>query len=95
LCRIAAGSAGEHSFLTNLELPKLGRFLDDDVALIVGGRKAAAYESVLIEIGAIILLDPGTLRSELEAFRFGSRLGGPVEAERPAGPEPVPPPVPA
>jgi methanogenic corrinoid protein MtbC1 len=54
------------------ELRKLGRFLHDDVTLLVGGNAAAAYESVLAEIGAIMLSDLSTLRSELERIRFGS-----------------------
>ena len=51
------------------ELRKLGRLLGDEVALIVGGEAAGAYQSVLAEIGAIMISDLGSLRSELEKLR--------------------------
>jgi methanogenic corrinoid protein MtbC1 len=54
------------------ELRKLRRLLGKNVALIVGGEAAGAYQSVLAEIGAIIPSDLGSLRAELEKLRHAS-----------------------
>lgn len=51
------------------ELRKLRRGLGERVPLLVGGRAAIAYGSVLEQIGARRLDDMASLRSELESIR--------------------------
>lgn len=54
------------------ELRKLRSLLEDDVVLIAGGASATAYEPVLREIDARIILDVATIRMELQALRNSS-----------------------
>jgi methanogenic corrinoid protein MtbC1 len=54
------------------ELRKLRARLDGETALIVGGPSAGAYLDVLEEIGAIVVPNIETLRSELQSVRYGS-----------------------
>jgi DNA-binding transcriptional MerR regulator/methylmalonyl-CoA mutase cobalamin-binding subunit len=51
------------------DLRRLRRLLGADLALLVGGRSAAAYAPILQEIGALYSEDLGKLRQELEALR--------------------------
>lgn len=51
------------------ELLRLGRLLPADVALLVGGRAAAAYDGTLDRIGAVQLEDIAELRPELDHLR--------------------------
>jgi DNA-binding transcriptional MerR regulator len=60
------------------EIRRLRRLLDRRVALVVGGRAAAAYRSVLDEVGAILAADFSDFRrllGELRAARATSELG--------------------
>jgi DNA-binding transcriptional MerR regulator/methylmalonyl-CoA mutase cobalamin-binding subunit len=51
------------------EFRKLRRYLAPEVAIVVGGRAADAYENALREIGAVILQDMPRLRAQLETLR--------------------------
>jgi DNA-binding transcriptional MerR regulator/methylmalonyl-CoA mutase cobalamin-binding subunit len=53
------------------ELRKLRRLLGNGVEVIVGGRAADHYSSVLAEIGATRVDSIATFRSNLEAFQLG------------------------
>jgi methanogenic corrinoid protein MtbC1 len=50
-------------------LKDLRRLLGSDVALIIGGRAARSYGSVMEEIGAMHIEDLSTFRSQLERLR--------------------------
>jgi DNA-binding transcriptional MerR regulator/methylmalonyl-CoA mutase cobalamin-binding subunit len=58
--------ADDHSI--GEELRKLRRFVGPEIAIIVGGRVAAAYAAVLQEIGAIYLQDLSALPKHLEVL---------------------------
>ena len=61
------------------EIRRLRRLLDRRVALVVGGRAAAACRSVLEEVGATLAADFADFRrllGELRAARATSVLGG-------------------
>jgi DNA-binding transcriptional MerR regulator/methylmalonyl-CoA mutase cobalamin-binding subunit len=51
------------------DLRRLRRLLGPDMALLVGGRSAAAYVPILHEIGALYSEDLAKFRQELEALR--------------------------
>lgn len=53
----------------SVELKDLRRLLGSDVALIIGGRAARSYSSVMKEIGAIHIEDLSAFRSQLERLR--------------------------
>jgi DNA-binding transcriptional MerR regulator/methylmalonyl-CoA mutase cobalamin-binding subunit len=51
------------------ELKDLRRLLGSDVALVIGGRAARSYSSVIEEIGALHIEDLSSFRSQLERLR--------------------------
>ena len=51
------------------ELRRLRRFLPTATPLLVGGRSAVAYQTVLTEIGATLITNLPDLSSELESLR--------------------------
>lgn len=53
------------------EIEKLHRYLPDEVALLIGGRSAAAYVEVLNTTRAILIPDLPSLRTSLENLRKG------------------------
>jgi DNA-binding transcriptional MerR regulator/methylmalonyl-CoA mutase cobalamin-binding subunit len=56
------------------ELEKLGHFLPESVAILVGGRAAAYYDDAIQRIHAVRLTDLMSFRTELEALRYESRI---------------------
>ena len=54
------------------ELLRLGRFLPDDVELLIGGRAAAAYQEAIDEIGARVVSDLAGAGRALDQLRVGS-----------------------
>ncbi len=55
--------------VTQLELRKLGRLLDDDKTLIVGGRAVSGYEDAIREIDAVITSDLRDFKERLSKLR--------------------------
>jgi DNA-binding transcriptional MerR regulator/methylmalonyl-CoA mutase cobalamin-binding subunit len=55
------------------EFRRLGRLLDNNVKLLVGGRSAHGYDDVLNEIDAVRLNDLAELRAYLKAIRLHPR----------------------
>jgi len=51
------------------ELRRLRDALPNEIGILIGGRSASAYQSVIAEIGATILTDLSSLPEELETFR--------------------------
>ena len=51
------------------ELRKIRRGIEEDIALLVGGSGASAYDLVIRDIGAVRINDMPTFRTHLEALR--------------------------
>lgn len=56
------------------EIVKLGRLLESDMTLFIGGRGSAGYRDIIESIGAIPVTDLNQFQSRLESIQLGPRL---------------------
>jgi len=69
------------------ELRKLRRLLEPNIDMIIGGRAAGNYATVLTDIGAIYLESVAELRAGLEAIRLRPRGVASTVTSEQAGPQ--------